>query len=146
MGLQVEHIFKHSFLTAFHIIDMLYLGFLLRILWSSQSGHHSQNSLAKLGYILDMKVGKKNPSIFSDLHHNLLIKIWWFEKKSLQNLINLGHFFPWEILCIGWNHIVKKHSCTGALLTFHKPGPMSLIQYFLMASRKLFIVNKSMLN
>jgi len=65
MGLQVEHILKHSFLIASHIIDMLYPGFLLRILWSSQSGHHSQNSLAKLGYILNMKVGKKKIFLFA---------------------------------------------------------------------------------
>ncbi len=43
-------------------------GFFLRILWcSSLSGHHSQNNLAKFGYILDVKVmGKKeqNPYVF----------------------------------------------------------------------------------
>jgi hypothetical protein len=43
-------------------------GFFLRILWcSSLSGHHSQNNLAKFGYMLHLKVrGKKeqNPSVF----------------------------------------------------------------------------------
>jgi hypothetical protein len=64
-GYQVEHIFKHSFFTMLHMLNMLYQGFFLRILWHSQSGHHSQNNLAKFGYILDMKVPqKKNPSIF----------------------------------------------------------------------------------
>jgi hypothetical protein len=51
-------------LTAFHIIDMVYPGFILRILWSGQIGHHSQNNLAKLGYILDMKVEKTRESFY----------------------------------------------------------------------------------
>jgi hypothetical protein len=38
------------------------------VLACRQSGDHSENNLAKFGYILDMKVGKKkereNPSIF----------------------------------------------------------------------------------
>jgi len=34
-------------------------GLLLRILSFSQSGDHPKNNLAKFGYILDMKVGKK---------------------------------------------------------------------------------------
>jgi hypothetical protein len=40
--------------------------FLLRILWCSQSGDHPENILAKFGYILDIKVEKKNqnPLIF----------------------------------------------------------------------------------
>jgi hypothetical protein len=31
-------------------------GFLLMILWCSQSGDYSENNLAKFGYIIDMKV------------------------------------------------------------------------------------------
>jgi hypothetical protein len=34
-------------------------GFFLSILWCNQSGNHPENNLAKFGYILDMKVGKK---------------------------------------------------------------------------------------
>jgi hypothetical protein len=100
-------------LTAFHIIDMLYPGFLLRILWSSQSGHHSQNSLAKLGYILDMKVGKqKNPSIWLDLYCNLFLKVWWFETNPFEIRLIRGIFFhekSFRVEIILW----KKHSCWG---------------------------------
>jgi hypothetical protein len=39
-------------------------GFLLRILWWSQSGNHPENDLAKFGYILDMKVEKKPESFY----------------------------------------------------------------------------------
>ncbi len=39
-------------------------GFLLRILWWSQSGNRPENDLAKFGYILDMKVGKKTESFY----------------------------------------------------------------------------------
>jgi hypothetical protein len=53
------------------------MGFLL----CSQSGDHRENSLAKLNYILEMKVGKKKNRIFLyswlpiGTHHNNL-KIW----------------------------------------------------------------------
>jgi hypothetical protein len=33
--------------------------FLLRIFLCSQSGNHSENNLAKFGYVLDMEVEKK---------------------------------------------------------------------------------------
>ncbi len=87
-------------------------GFLLRILWSNQSGHHSQNNLAKLGYILDMKVGKKkNPSICLDLYSNLFIKSDDLKKNSLRNLAIWGIFLHEksfvEVEIILW----KKHSC-----------------------------------
>jgi hypothetical protein len=40
-------------------------GFLLMILWCSQSVDHAENNLAKFGYILDIKVEEKqDPSIF----------------------------------------------------------------------------------
>jgi hypothetical protein len=38
--------------------DPLRAGFLLRILWCSQSGNHQETNLAKFGYTLDMKVEK----------------------------------------------------------------------------------------
>jgi hypothetical protein len=50
------------------------MGFLL----CSQSGDHRENSLAKLNYILEMKVGKKKNRIFLyswlpiGTHHNNL--------------------------------------------------------------------------
>jgi hypothetical protein len=145
MGLQVEHIFKGSFLTPSHIIDMCYPGFLLRILWSSQSGYHSQNNLVKLGYILDMKTKESFyilASLLELIHKNLMI----WKKNPFKIWQIWGIFFPWEILCIGWNHIMKKNTVAGPLLAFHKPLPMSLIQYFFLPSRNLFSVNKSMLN
>jgi hypothetical protein len=47
-------------------------GFLLRILWCSQSDDRPENNLAKFGYILEMKVEKKqNPSIFLATYWNL---------------------------------------------------------------------------
>jgi hypothetical protein len=52
-------------------------GFVLRILWCSQSGDHPENNLAKFRYILDMDVGKKkkkkkkkNTSIFLATYWN----------------------------------------------------------------------------
>ncbi len=65
-------------------------GFLLRILWCSQSGNHPQNNLAKFGYILNMKVQKKkkkqNASMFlattTTYHKNLVILIQFSSKSS----------------------------------------------------------------
>jgi hypothetical protein len=52
--------------------------FFLRILWCSQSDDDSENSLAKFGYIIDMKVEKKkkkqNPFIFLATCWNFIIK------------------------------------------------------------------------
>jgi len=85
---------------------------LLRILWCSQSGNHSENNLAKFGYIVDMKVKKKNrnPSIFlAWLHigsYHKTLAIWiFFSSKS-------GEFGPFffrrKILSIGpQNHICQ---------------------------------------
>jgi hypothetical protein len=45
----------------------------------SQSGHHPENNLAKFGYILDMKLGKKKIlSIFLGYLLELIIKVWRF--------------------------------------------------------------------
>jgi len=43
----------------------------------------------------------------------LIIKIQRFEKEkeNLLNLANLGHFFPWKILCIGQNHTFQVKFC-----------------------------------
>jgi hypothetical protein len=50
-------------------------GFLLRILWCSQSGDHNENNLAKFDYILNMKVRKsQNSFIFLAIYWNLLKK------------------------------------------------------------------------
>jgi len=55
-----------------------------------------------------MKVGKKNSFYIHGSLLQLIHKIDDLKKKSLQNLGNLGHFFPWEILCIGPKHIMKE--------------------------------------
>ncbi len=59
-------------------------GFLLRILWCSQSGYHPGNNLAKFGYKMDMKVGgeeeedkKQSPFIFLITFWKLLKRISW---------------------------------------------------------------------
>jgi len=120
-------------LTMLHMLDMLYPGLFKRILWHSQKCHHSQNNVAKFGYVLDMKVEKKkNPSIFPDPHWNLIIKTGDLKKKPFKIWANLNHFFLWKILCIGWNYIN-----TVVLLTLHKPGPLSSSSMFLVGSRKL---------
>jgi hypothetical protein len=67
--------------------------FLLRFLWCSQNEDHSQNNLAKFGYILDMKVGKERERI-----------LWysWLQTGTYhKNLANWNLFFffkIWQIL------------------------------------------------
>jgi hypothetical protein len=84
-------------------------GFLIRILWCSQSGNHSQNNLAKFGCILYMKVEKKTESFYILAYLlELIIKIWWFEKNKSSKFGKFGSFFSTKkILCIGWNHIFQ---------------------------------------
>jgi hypothetical protein len=50
-------------------LTMCIPGFLLRILWWCQSGGHPENNLARFGYILDMKVGKKTESFYVFSYH-----------------------------------------------------------------------------
>jgi hypothetical protein len=52
-------------------------GSLLRILWCSQSGDHPEKNLAKFGYILDMKIGKRKTESFYILGYllELIIEI-----------------------------------------------------------------------
>jgi len=63
-------------------------GFVLRILWCSQSGDHPENNLAKFRYILDMEVGKKNRiPLYSwphtgTYHKNLVIWNFLFLKSG----------------------------------------------------------------
>ncbi len=139
LELQVEHIFKHSFFDyvahAWHVVP----GFFLRVLWHSQSGRNSQNNLAKFGYILDMKVEKNR--IFFTLGTLLEInyKNWKFERKPFQNLANLGHFFPWEILCIGWNHFFKETWLYGLSWHFINQDPCPSSGMFLSASKKILV-------
>jgi len=74
-------------------------GFLSRILWCSQSGNHSQINLAKFGYILDVKVGKKTELCYILSYVlELIIKIWQIKKKILQKFGEFGSFFPWKFL------------------------------------------------
>ncbi len=57
---------------SWYIISLSQSGFLLRILWCIQNGDHPENNLAKFGYILDMKVGKKQkPPMFLATYKNL---------------------------------------------------------------------------
>jgi hypothetical protein len=80
----------------------LYLpGFLLRILWYSQSGNHPKNHLAKFGYAQDMKVfffKAESFYIFGYLlgTYHINVAIW---KNILQNLANFKKFkwcvFKW---------------------------------------------------
>jgi hypothetical protein len=57
-------------------------GFVLRILWCSQSGHDPENNLAKFRYILDMELGKENRiPLYSWLHtgtYHKNLAIWNF--------------------------------------------------------------------
>ncbi len=131
LGLQVDHV-AH----AWHVVP----GFFLRILWHSQSGHHSRNNLAKFGYILDMKVEREqNPSIFLAPYWNLIIKTGNLKKKPFSNLANLGNFFPWEILCIGWNHFFLKTGFYGLSWLFINQDPCPSSGMFLLASRKCLV-------
>jgi len=63
----------------------------LRILWCSQSGDHPENNLTKFGYMIDMKVGKKNNILlyswlpFGSYHKTLAT---WKKKIEI-----------WQILC-----------------------------------------------
>jgi len=55
-----------------------------------------------------MKVGKKGIIfIFLTTYWNLSSKYGNLETFLFENLANLGHFFPWKILCIGQNHIFR---------------------------------------
>jgi hypothetical protein len=83
-------------------------GFLLMILWCHQSGNGIENNLAKFGYVIDMKVGKKNRILLyswlpTGTYHK---KIWQVEKKNFFKIwwIWVSFFFPWKILWIGWYH------------------------------------------
>jgi len=81
--------------------------FLISILWCSWNGNHPQRDLVRFGYKLDMK-NRKKPESFYILGYlmELIIKVWEFG-IFLINVTNLGHFFPWKILCIAWNHIFQ---------------------------------------
>jgi hypothetical protein len=82
-------------------------GFLLWILWCSQSGNHPENNLAKFCYILNMKLEKKVKKswpfyIFGYLLE-LIITIRWSDFFFLQNLANLGHsLHPGVFFSIFW--------------------------------------------
>jgi hypothetical protein len=71
-------------------------GFVLPNLCCSWSGDHPNDDLARFGYTLAMKVGKKTHILGHPLE--LIIKIWRFWFFSLRNLANLGPLFSWKIL------------------------------------------------
>ncbi len=73
--------------------------FFLRIFWCSQSGDHSQNNLAKFGYILDMKVGKillKNKLKINPSSNIFLATYWNLSWKS-GDLIKKKFLKIWRI-------------------------------------------------
>jgi hypothetical protein len=112
MGINVSnsiHLFKFDN-TNFEIwplyctYDLASMFFLSIILWCGQSSDHLEKNQIKFGQIIDMKVLLENIILYSWLHgtyHTNLV-IW---KKFTKNLMNLLQFFPWETLCIGWNHV-----------------------------------------
>jgi len=63
---------------------------------------------AKFGYyyILNSKNKPRIP-LYSWLLLELIIKIWWFEKKSLQNLANLCHLLHGKFLGKGQNNLFR---------------------------------------
>ncbi len=87
----------------------------------SRRGDYPENNLAKFGYILDMKVGKRikqNPSIFLATYWILTLKSGDLKKKFLWNLANLGHFFHEIVftystsLCLDHQKRLRKSSKT----------------------------------
>jgi hypothetical protein len=59
-------------------VSGLILGLLLGILQCSQSGNHRENILAKSGYLLYMKLEKKESFYILGYLLELIIKIWRF--------------------------------------------------------------------
>jgi hypothetical protein len=98
---------KHLFLFFFFPLLSQYwrAGFLLRILWGSQSGNYPENNLAILGYIIAMKVGKKNIESFYFLGFLLevIIRPWGFGIFFLiWAIFPMKKSFVW-----GQNHIFQ---------------------------------------
>jgi hypothetical protein len=71
-------------------------GFLLRILWCSQSGDHPENSLAKFGYILDMKVKKEN---------RILLSSSWLPTKTCHKYMGIWNLSSSKY----WGHFSMKN-------------------------------------
>ncbi len=135
LGLQVEHIFWLCYTCLTSCTELF-----LRILWHTQSGHHSQNNLAKFGYILDNKSRKKRESFYIlgslvEFNHTN----WKIKKKPFQNLANLCQFFPSEILCIGWNHFFKETRLFRLSSLFINQDPCPSSSMFLLASWKFLV-------
>jgi hypothetical protein len=67
----------------------------------SQSGDHPEINLAKFCYTLDLKVSpkkKKKIPLYSWLPSAIYHRLWPFGMFLIQNLMNLGPFFPMENL------------------------------------------------
>ncbi len=80
-------------------------GFLLCILWCSQSGNHPENNLAKFCYILNMKLEIKIKIrillyfwLPPGTYNNNLV-IWLFFSFKIWRIRVI--FYPWKTLCIG---------------------------------------------
>jgi hypothetical protein len=102
-------VFNFSFLTKFANKSRLLIhdtyaptGFVLRILWCSQSGDHPENKLAKFKYILDMEVGKKKTESLYILGYilELIIEIWriWVIFSMKNPLHRSKSYFSGRIL------------------------------------------------
>jgi len=75
--------------------------FFSSILWCSQSGNHLDENLAKFGYNPNMKISlRKEIFLYSRLPTRTIkyenLAIWIFFPP---NVVNLGNFFSWKILC-----------------------------------------------
>ncbi len=83
-------------------------GFLIRILWCSQSGNHLKNNLAKFGLPTRYESRKEMESFYILGYQpcELIIKIWRLENKSL-NLETLSNFFHENSFVISRNHIFQ---------------------------------------
>jgi hypothetical protein len=82
---------KELFLLPAHW-DPLRAGFLLRILWCSQSGNHQENNLAIWLYTRYESRKKQNPSMFLVTYWNLLSKKI-YSKNKLFEIWQFGSFF-----------------------------------------------------
>jgi hypothetical protein len=81
-------------------------GFLLRVLWCSQSGNHPKNNLAKFGLPTRYESSKRNGILlYSWLPTlELIIKIWKLGKKKIFKKSSKSgkfeSFLPWKILLL----------------------------------------------
>jgi hypothetical protein len=73
-------------------------GFVLRILWCSESGNHPGNNFAIFGYIIDMKVEKNRILLYS-----------WLPTVSCHKTLAMWNFFSWKSGEYGPFYPLKDH-------------------------------------